>query len=90
MSEKTGYKDRYGRDICVGDYVKFRIPTHSKTGRGIVVKSNDLQEIKMFGEYIIQDTRKFPECKRRNEGRRYPLYDDVAYTILTEEKCEEQ
>lgn len=88
MSEKTGYKDRYGRDICVGDYVKFR--TNSLTGRGIVVKSNDLQEIKRFGEYVIQDTRKFPECKRRSEGRRYPLYDDVAYTILTEKKYEEQ
>ena len=68
--------------------MKFR--TNSLTGRGIVVKSNDLQEIKMFGEYVIQDTRKFPECKRRSEGRRYPLYDDVAYTILTGEKYEEQ
>ena len=80
MSEKTGYKDRYGRDICVGDYVKFR--TNSLTGRGIVVK--------MFGQYMIQDTRKFPECKRRNEGRRYPLYDRAAYTILTGEEYEEQ
>lgn len=80
MSEKTGYKDRYGRNIYVGDYVKFR--TNSLTGRGIVVK--------MFGQYMIQDTRKFPECKRRNEGRRYPFYDRAAYTILTGEEYEEQ
>ena len=86
MNEKTGHKDRYGNDIYVGDYVKFR--TNSLTGRGIVVKSNDLQEIKMFGEYVIQDTRKFPECKRRNEGRRYPFYDYVTYTLLNSVKIE--
>lgn len=78
MNEKTGHKDRYGNDIYVGDYVKFR--TNSLTGRGIVVK--------MFGQYMIQDTRKFPECKRRSEGRRYPFYDDVAYTLLNSVKIE--
>lgn len=86
MLESTGYKDRYGNDICVGDYVKFR--AQGITGRGIVFKPTDDEIIQRYGEYMIQDTRKYPECKRRNEGRQYPFYDDAVYTVLagSEEK----
>ena len=80
MLESTGYIDRYGNDICVGDHVKFR--AQGITGKGIVFKPTDKEIIQRYGEYMIQDTRKYPECKSRNEGRQYPFYDDAVYTVL--------
>ena len=45
------------------------------------------------GEFCIQDTRKAPDCKKQNEGRIYPFYDDAVYNIraraMTEEEVEE-
>lgn len=77
---KTNYKDKNGTNICVGDTVKFRCKGLS--GRGTVIETEDKELLDRFGKYMIQDTRKYPECKSRNEGRMYPFYDDAVYTII--------
>ena len=84
MIESTGHTDRYGNDICVGDYVKFR--AHGISGRGVVFKPTDTESIQQYGKYMIQDIRKYPECKSKNEGRQYPFYDDAIYTVLAENR----
>ena len=84
----TGYKDRYGNDICVGDYVKFRCKGMS--GRGIVFETDDKEIIDKYGKYMIQDTRTIEECRSRNVGRMYPFYDDALYTVLANSEVDHE
>lgn len=81
----TGFKDKNGRDICVGDVVKYKNKLFCMSGKGIVI------EDKKYG-YIIQDTRTEYECKSRNVGRLYPLNNDYAdeYTVISELRGEQK
>lgn len=75
----TGFKDKNGRDICVGDTVKFRSKKFRMSGEGIVL------EDKQFG-YVIKDTR--TECKSRNIGRMYLFrnFNEREYEVISELK----
>lgn len=91
LREYTGYDDRLGNHICTLDLVSFRCPEHSISGKGVVVKGSDVGCPEW--EFCIQDTRKAPDCKKQNEGRIYPFYDDAVYNIraraMTEEEVED-
>lgn len=69
----TGYYDKSDRPIFTGDLVKFRCPGFSMSGRGIVYKTDK-------NTFAIKDNR--TDCKRKNVGRIYPMYDDAVYTII--------
>lgn len=84
MGVVTGYKDRYGNDICVGDVVKFRC--NGLSGKGVVVETDSKEKTERWGKYMVQDIRKYPECKSYNEGRQYPFYDDALYTVLANDE----
>jgi hypothetical protein len=79
----TGYKDKNGRNICVGDTVKFRSSKFRMSGKGVVI------EDKKYG-YAIQDTRTEYECKRRNVGRinSFCNFDEREYEVISKLKGE--
>ena len=76
----VGRKDKNGREICLGDTVKFRCKRCAVVGCGIVIEDD------RFG-YAIKDTR--TNCKSRNAGRIYPFYDDAIYEICEDNDDEE-
>ena len=88
LKEYTGYDDRLGNHICTLDLVSFRCPKHSISGKGVVVKGADIGMPEW--EFCIQDTRKAPDCKKQNEGRIYPFYEDAVYTIKARAMSEEE
>ena len=79
----TRFKDKNGKDICVGDTVKFRSKKFRMSGKGIVL------EDKQFG-YVIKDTR--TECKSRNIDRIYLFcnFDEREYEVISELKGEKE
>lgn len=80
----TGFKDKNGREICVGDIVKIRSKKFCMSGKGIVF------EDKQFG-YVIKDIRTEYECKKRNVERLYLLcnFDEREYEVISELKGEQ-
>lgn len=88
LREYTGYDDRLGNHICTLDLVSFRCPEHSISGKGVVVKGSDVGCPEW--EFCIQDTRKAPDCKKQNEGRIYPFYEDAVYNIRARAMSEEE
>ena len=69
----TGYKDKHGKDICVGDTVKFKTK-RLRTGKGIVIE-------RFFG-YVILDTT--PQYRAKDKA--YHFNDIVECEVISELK----
>ena len=75
----TGYKDKHGKDICVGDTVKFKTK-RLHTSRGIVIE-------RFFG-YVILDKDTTPQYRTKKVDKVYHFTDVVECEVIPELKGE--
>lgn len=75
----TGYKDKNGKDICVGDTVKFKTK-RLRTSKGIVIE-------RFFG-YVILDKDPPPQYRAKKVDKVYHFTDVVECEVISELKGE--